>query len=348
MTGPASSTASRTETPLLRARGVKVHFPVRVGRLLRSERRVVRAVDGLDLELWSGETLGLVGESGCGKSTAGRALLQLLRPTAGSVVFDGIELTALWRHRLGREGWTPAMRQLRSRMQMIFQDPYASLDPRMNVEEIVGEPLRIFKRAAGSELRRQVQSLLVQVGMDPAYVRRYPHEFSGGQRQRLGIARALALQPQLLVCDEPISALDVSIQAQILNLLAALQQQHGLTYLFIAHDIAAVRHVSDRIAVMYLGRVVEVGSSTGVCERPAHPYTRALISAIPVPDPTRERARMARRLPLAGEPPSPLSPPSGCHFHPRCPDAVDRCRRETPLLRVLADPGRAAACHLAN
>jgi oligopeptide/dipeptide ABC transporter ATP-binding protein len=324
-----------------------VYFGVR-NRGAMFGSRMLRAVDGLDLDLFRGETLGLVGESGCGKSTAGRALLQLLRPTRGRVVFDGIELTGLWRRRWGRENWGRELRALRSRMQMIFQDPYASLDPRMTVEEIVGEPLRIFDRASGMELRRQVQSLLVQVGMDSAFVRRYPHEFSGGQRQRLGIARALALQPELLVCDEPISALDVSIQAQILNLLLELQRQHHLTYLFIAHDIAAVRHVSDRIAVMYLGRIVEVGDSLGICERPAHPYTRALIASVPVPEPRLERERMARRLPLLGEPPSPLQPPTGCHFHPRCPDAIEVCRREYPSLRMLEDGKRYAACHLAR
>jgi peptide/nickel transport system ATP-binding protein len=334
--------------PLLRARNLAVHFAVRGGRPFAAERPVVRAVDGLDLDLWRGETLGLVGESGCGKSTAGRALLQLLRPTSGSVRFDGVELTDLWRRRFGRFAWTGALRALRPRMQMIFQDPYASLDPRMTVEEIVGEPLRIWGRARGEPLRRRVQALLGQVGMDPSFVRRYPHEFSGGQRQRLGIARALALQPELLVCDEPISALDVSIQAQILNLLLALQRAHGLTYLFIAHDIAAVRHVADRIAVMYLGKIVEVGVSTAVCERPAHPYTRALVASIPLPDPRVERERMSRRLPLAGEPPSPTSPPSGCRFHPRCPDAIERCRNELPALRVLEDGERLAACHLAN
>jgi peptide/nickel transport system ATP-binding protein len=330
--------------PLLEARGLAVHFPVRTG-FGRAPAKV-HAVDGIDLSLARGETLGVVGESGCGKSTAGRALLQLIRPTAGSVRFDGIELTALWRQRFGRIAPTPALRALRSRMQMIFQDPYASLDPRMTVEEIVGEPLRIFDRAAGAELRRTVQSLLAEVGLEARALRRYPHEFSGGQRQRIGIARALALRPELIVCDEPISALDVSIQAQILNLLVELQRQHGLTLVFVAHDIAAVRHVSDRIAVMYLGRIVELGSYAQVCERPLHPYTRALIAAVPVPDPELERARVARRLPLAGEPPSPLSPPSGCRFHPRCPEAIERCKREDPALRVI-EAGHSAACHLA-
>jgi oligopeptide/dipeptide ABC transporter ATP-binding protein len=347
VTGGAGAAAA---DPLLEVRGLTVHFPVRAARPFARARTHVHAVDGLDLTIASGETLGLVGESGCGKSSAGRAILQLLRPTAGSVKFDGIELTSLWRRRMGRSGWTPELRALRRRMQMIFQDPYASLDPRMSVEEIVAEPLRIFARelgdrAAGSALRREVETLLAEVGMDARSMRRYPHEFSGGQRQRIGIARALALQPELLVCDEPVSALDVSIRAQILNLLVELQGRHALTVLFIAHDIAAVRHVSNRIAVMYLGRIVELGSQSDVCERPLHPYTRALISAVPVPDPGVERERARRYLPLAGEPPSPVSPPSGCHFHPRCPEAVERCRREVPELRTVA-PGRQAACHL--
>jgi len=332
--------------PLLRVRGLTVHFPVRGGGVLSRKRALVRAVDGLDLDVQRRETLGVVGESGCGKSTAGRAILQLLRPTAGSVEFDGVELTGLWQRRLGRERWSPELRALRARMQMIFQDPYASLDPRMTVEEIVGEPLQIFGRARGAALRGEVQALLAQVGMDPQFVRRYPHEFSGGQRQRIGIARALALKPDLIVCDEPISALDVSIRAQILNLLLELQRDHALTYVLIAHDIAAVRHVADRIAVMYLGRIVELGDAVSLCSAPAHPYTRALIAAVPLPDPRAERERARRRLPLLGEPPSPIAPPSGCHFHPRCPDAIDRCRVESPQLRVLKD-GRAAACHLA-
>ena len=330
--------------PLLEARSLAVHFPVRSG--FGRVRAKVHAVDGVDLSVTRGETLGLVGESGCGKSTAGRALLQLLQPTAGSVRFDGIELTSLWRRRFGRVVPSRELRVLRSRMQMIFQDPYASLDPRMTVEEIVAEPLHIFDRASGAELRRRVQELLAEVGLEPRSIRRYPHEFSGGQRQRIGIARALALRPELIVCDEPISALDVSIQAQILNLLVELQRQHALTFLFVAHDIAAVRHVSDRIAVMYLGRIVEIGGYAEVCERPLHPYTRALLAAVPIPDPEREQERARVRLPLAGEPPSPLAPPSGCRFHPRCPDAIERCRSEDPALRVIA-PGRSAACHLA-
>jgi oligopeptide/dipeptide ABC transporter ATP-binding protein len=346
MTEPAPNVAA---APLLEVSGLIVRFPVRATRLLARERVWVHAVDGLDLTIARGETLGLVGESGCGKSTAGRAILQLLRPTAGSVRFDGVEISSLWQTRFGRWRWGPELRALRRRMQMIFQDPYASLDPRMSVEEIVAEPLRIFSRELGEHRsaaaqRREVERLLAEVGMDTRSMRRYPHEFSGGQRQRIGIARALALRPELIVCDEPVSALDVSIRAQILNLLVELQRRHALTLLFIAHDIAAVRHVSDRIAVMYLGRIVELGSQADVCERPLHPYTRALISSVPVPDPRVERERARRHLPLAGEPPSPLAPPSGCHFHPRCPDVVDRCRHEAPRLREI-EGGRQAACH---
>ena len=338
------SERSAETAAFLDVRGLTVHFPVRATRLFARDHAYVHAVDGLDLTVTRGETLGLVGESGCGKSTAGRAILQLVRPTSGSVKFDGIELTALWRRRLGRAAWSPQLRAMRRRMQMIFQDPYASLDPRMNVEEIVAEPLRIFGAGNGPELRKQVRALLADVGMEPGFMRRYPHEFSGGQRQRIGIARALALRPELIVCDEPVSALDVSIRAQILNLLVALQKQYGLTLLFIAHDIAAVRHVSQRIAVMYLGGIVELGPQADVCERPLHPYTRALVSAVPVPDPAVERERRRRYLPLAGEPPSPLAPPSGCRFHPRCPEAIERCRQESPELRPIQE-GRWAACH---
>ena len=329
---------------LARVRDLCVHFPIRREGMFARGSDTLRAVDGVDFEIRRGETLGLVGESGCGKSTTGRALLQLLRPTAGTVEFGGVELTGLWARRFGAWRWRPELREMRKRMQMIFQDPYASLDPRMTVEDIVAEPLVTFGLASGDALRREVQALLARVGMDPRYVRRYPHEFSGGQRQRIGIARALALKPELVVCDEPVSALDVSIQSQILNLLAELQRELGLTYLFIAHDLAVVRHLSSRIAVMYLGRIVEIGDAEAVCERPAHPYTKALLSAVPIPDPSRERAR--RRLPLAGDVPSPMRPPSGCAFHPRCVEAVDRCRVERPALRTLVD-GRQAACHLA-
>jgi oligopeptide/dipeptide ABC transporter ATP-binding protein len=331
------------EPPLLRVRGLRVDFEMRTPGVLPRRARSLRAVNGIDLELQRGETLGLVGESGCGKSTTGRAILQLLRPSGGSVEFAGQELTALWRKRWGVWRWGRELRELRRRMQIIFQDPYASLNPRMTIEQIVAEPLRSFAVSRGTTRRALVQSLLESVGMDPRYLRRYPHEFSGGQRQRIGIARALALQPELIVCDEPISALDVSIQAQILNLLAELQARHQLSYLFIAHDLAAVRHLSTRIAVMYLGRIVEVGPAEAVCSTPLHPYAQALVSAVPIPDPALERAR--RRLPLVGDVPSPLDPPQGCSFHPRCPEAEARCRSELPLLRELT-PGRHIACHL--
>ena len=329
---------------LLEVEDLKMHFGVRSGVVLQREVGAVRAVDGVSLTVAKGETLGLVGESGCGKSTTGRAILQLLRPTAGSVRFDGVELTDHWRKRMGRWGWDDALRQLRRRMQVIFQDPYASLNPRMTVEAIVAEPLKTFGICRGDALRDRVQSLMKRVGMDPRYIRRYPHEFSGGQRQRIGIARALALEPDLIIADEPVSALDVSIQAQVLNLLVHLQDELQLTYVFIAHDLAAVRHISDRIAVMYLGRIVEVAPVTTLFAAPMHPYTRALISAVPVPDPKVERAR--KRLVLVGDVPSPMTPPSGCAFHPRCPDAEARCASEAPQTRVVADR-HTVACHLA-
>lgn len=321
---------------------LKMHFPVSKGTF-GGKPGVVKAVDGVSFEMTKGETLGLVGESGCGKSTTGRAILQLLRPTSGSVNFDGQELTKLWRPTMGRWKWSEQLRQLRQQMQIIFQDPYASLNPRMTVESIVGEPLQTFNVARGGALRRQVQELMERVGMDPRYIRRYPHEFSGGQRQRIGVARALALRPQLIIADEPISALDVSIQAQILNLLDEIQTEFQLTYLFIAHDLAAVRHISDRIAVMYLGRLVEVATSESLYGAPAHPYTQALISAIPIPDPKIERKR--ERIVLRGDVPSPMAPPSGCYFHTRCPLKEARCETETPTLRTIA-PGHQVACHL--
>jgi oligopeptide/dipeptide ABC transporter ATP-binding protein len=303
----------------------------------------VRAVDGVSFSLARGETLGLVGESGCGKSTTGRAVLQLLRPAAGSVVFDGQPLHEFWQRRGGRWGWDSRLRELRQRMQMIFQDPFASLNPRMTVEAILAEPLRNFAVASGGERRERIQQLLETVGMDPRALRRYPHEFSGGQRQRIGIARALALGPELIVADEPISALDVSIQAQIINLLADLRERLGLTLIFIAHDLAAVRHISDRIAVMYLGRIVELAPARTIVAAPRHPYTQALISAVPLPDPVHERTR--QRTVLTGELPSPVNPPSGCPFHTRCPLREDRCSREIPALRTIA-PGHEVACHL--
>lgn len=329
---------------LLRVRDLRVHFPAPKRSLLGGDQEYVRAVDGVSLDVRRGQTLGLVGESGCGKSTTGRGILQLLRPTAGSVQFDGVELTQLWQRRFGAYRWRPELRAMRRRMQMVFQDPYASLNPRMTVEQIIGEPLRTFGLASGAALRSRVQGLMERVGMDPRYVRRYPHEFSGGQRQRIGIARALALEPELVVCDEPISALDVSIQAQILNLLSTLQRELGLTFLFIAHDLSAVRHISDRIAVMYLGRVVEEAPAESLINAARHPYARALISAVPLADPVAERAR--KRLPLVGDVPSALNPPSGCAFHTRCGDAVERCRQETPDLR--SDARGSVACHLAD
>jgi oligopeptide transport system ATP-binding protein len=344
MTAPVPEVPSNGR-PLVEVTNLAVHFPVRSPGLFARRKLVLRAVDGVSFSIARGETLGLVGESGCGKSTTGRALLQLLQPSAGSVRFAGIELTSLWRKRFGTSVWTRELRELRRRMQMIFQDPYASLNPRMTVEDLVAEPLRTFRVGEPRQIAKRVRELLVQVGMDPRYRRRYPHEFSGGQRQRIGIARALALQPELIVCDEPISALDVSIQAQILNLLGELRRAFGLTYLFIAHDLAAVRHISDRIAVMYLGLIAEIGPSEAVCARPLHPYTRALIAAVPIPNPSAERTRV--RLPVRGEPPSPVDPPSGCRFHPRCAIAIARCSQEVPALAPApGERDRLVACHL--
>jgi len=329
---------------LLDVRDLAVTFNVKSQKLFDRRKLELHAVDGVNFRLARGKTLGLVGESGCGKSTTGRAILQFLEPRRGSVKFDGIELTSLWRTRFGARAWGRELRELRSRMQMIFQDPYGSLNPRMTVEDIVAEPLRTFRVGDSAAIKKQVIELLIRVGMDPRYRARYPHEFSGGQRQRVGIARALALRPELVICDEPISALDVSIQAQILNLLIELKRELGLTYVFIAHDLAAVRQISDQIAVMYLGEIVEIGERDLICDRPLHPYTKSLIQAVPVPDPVRERARV--RLPLRGEVPSPLAPPSGCHFHPRCPIAIERCKVERPILRQVGD--RDVACHRAG
>ncbi|HEX6422203.1 MAG TPA: ABC transporter ATP-binding protein [Acidimicrobiales bacterium] len=319
---------SPTGDVLLRAEGLEVHFPSRGGP-------PVRAVDGVDIDVRRGETLGLVGESGCGKSTLGLALLRLVEPTAGRIELDGTDVTALGRRDL---------RALRRRVAMVFQDPYASLDPRQTVGRIVAEPLAVHGLRPGRIARRErIDELLGLVGLDPSFASRRPHELSGGQRQRVGIARALAGEPELIVCDEPIASLDVSIQAQVLNLLARLQHELGLTYLFVAHDLAAVQHVSDRIAVMYLGRIVEVGANAQVADDPAHPYTRALLSAVPVPDPPAERAR--RRIVLRGDVPSPTAPPSGCRFRTRCPDAFEPCPGVDPALQDTGG-GHLAACHL--
>jgi oligopeptide/dipeptide ABC transporter ATP-binding protein len=315
---------------LVETRNLTKHFPVRGG--LFGPRQVVHAVNGVNLRVQSGETLGIVGESGCGKSTLGRLILRLLEPTSGEVWFDGENLQTL-------SGAT--LRQKRREMQIIFQDPYGSLNPRMRVGAIVGEGLEIHHLASGVEKKRRVLELLDRVGLRPDAYDRYPHEFSGGQRQRVGIARALAVQPRLIVADEPVSALDVSIQAQIVNLLQDLQEELGLTYIFIAHDLRVVEHISHRVAIMYLGKIVELAESTELYRNPRHPYTRALLSAVPVPDPTTRRERML----LPGDVPSPISPPPGCAFHPRCPFAEDRCRREEPQLEV-GGQGHAVACHV--
>ena len=320
---------------LLRVENLKMYFPIRRGVVQRVVGHV-RAVDDVSFFIYRGETLGLVGESGCGKSTTGRAILQLYRPTAGHVYFGDSDLVAT-------KGET--LRKMRRSMQMIFQDPYASLNPRMTVEEIVGEPLIVHNVTHGRETRERVKQLLRMVGLNPAYVDRYPHEFSGGQRQRIGIARAVALNPDLIVCDEPISALDVSIQAQVINLLEDLQEQLNLTLLFIAHDLSVVRHISDRIAVMYLGVLVEMASNEDLYKNPLHPYSQALLSAVPIPDPEVEEQR--KRIILKGDVPSPANPPSGCRFRTRCPLAVDICAETRPEWRELT-PGHFVACHLAG
>ena len=320
--------------PLLDVRDLTVHFPIRRGIVIQRQVGAVHAVDGVTFQIRRGETLGLVGESGCGKSTTGRTILRLNRPTSGEVRFDGVNLAQL------SEG---KLRGMRRHMQMIFQDPYASLNPRQTVGQIVGEPLLVHGIVRQAKAREdRVHNLLQLVGLNPSYVNRYPHEFSGGQRQRIGIARALAVEPRFLVLDEPISALDVSIRAQIVNLLEQLQEDLGLTYLFIAHDLSIVRHISDRVAVMYLGKIVELADRDLLYDDPLHPYTRALLSAVPIPDPEIETQRS--RILLTGDVPSPVHPPSGCRFHPRCPWARADCAITEPKL-VEVRPGRAVACH---
>ena len=323
--------------PLLEVKGLHMHFPISEGVLLRRQIGEVKAIDGIDFSVQRGETLGLVGESGCGKTTTGRCILQLERPTAGSILYDGVDINTLSR---------PEMLALRRRIQVIFQDPYSSLNPRMKVGDIIGEPIKVHGLVPDAAKRvARVRELLSVCGLDPNFADRYPHEMSGGQRQRVGIARALALEPEFIVCDEAVSALDVSIQAQVINLLEDLRERFGLTYLFIAHDLSVVRHLCQRVAVMYLGRVVELADCDELFDNPMHPYTRALLAAVPVPDPAVEAGRAFQ--PVRGEVPSPINPPSGCVFHPRCTMAVGSCRQARPELRELR-PGHWVACSQVN
>ena len=322
-----------TGETLLEVKNMKMYFPVTSGIIFQKKVADVKAVDNVSFTIARGETLGLVGESGCGKTTTGRAILQLYKPTEGEVIFDGTRLNDLD---------NSSMRAMRRQMQIIFQDPYGSLNPRMTCGDIVGEPLIVHKLTSGKgEYRDRVDELLQTVGLNPYMADRYPHEFSGGQRQRIGIARALAVNPSFIVCDEPVSALDVSIQAQVINLLEDLQEQFGLTYLFIAHDLSVVRHISDRVAVMYLGHIVEVADRNELYDNPLHPYTRALLSAVPIPDPIVEAER--ERIILTGDVPSPMNPPPGCVFHTRCPVMIDECQEEMPELREVS-PGHWVAC----
>ncbi|MBV9827015.1 MAG: ABC transporter ATP-binding protein [Alphaproteobacteria bacterium] len=323
--------ATASAGPLLSVRNLVKHFPVKKG-LFQQTVGQVHAVDGISFDIGEGETLGLVGESGCGKSTAGKTILKLLEPTSGEIRVKGERIDALSR---------AEMRPYRRELQVVFQDPYSSLNPRLNIRDVIAEPLKNYGIASGSALDERVESLAAKVGLRAEALDRYPHEFSGGQRQRIGIARALALNPGLIICDEPVSALDVSVQAQVINLLGDLQREFGLSYLFIAHDIAVVEHISHRIAVMYLGKIVEIADRTSLFAQPQHPYTEALLSAVPVPDPDAAK----KRIILRGDVPSPINPPSGCRFRTRCPYAFDRCTTEEPQLQEVR-PGHRAACHL--
>jgi len=334
-----------SEETLLDIRGLRKHFAMR-GGLRRSSSRSVKAVDGIDLSIREGETLGLVGESGCGKTTTGRSILRLIEPTEGQIWFRSHRMETRSDQQRGIDVAQVSQKQLkdlRRDMQIIFQDPYSSLNPRMTVGAIVAEPLMTHHITSRSNCKNRVVELLTSVGLKPSHIRRYPHEFSGGQRQRIGIARALALEPQLLVCDEPVSALDVSIQAQVLNLLEDLRAAHNLTYLFIAHDLSVVKHISNRVAVMYLGRIVERATTSELFLHPKHPYTEALVSAVPVPEPDYISARKV----LQGDVPSPVDPPSGCTFHPRCPYAIEICKKDVPQLKEIEN-GHSVTCHLAD